>query len=847
LYYHIPDLVRKNRLWIWLVFIVSVIAIAPGMGKFKLDLTDEFFFRDDDPVRVAFDRFREEFGGDESVYIVYRAKDGNVFSSDSLSALRGMQEELLNYRLALKPGESSPLDHIVDITSLINVSYLKASENSLVSQQFVGDRIPKNQSQSDEFKNLALAHADYPLLYVSKDAEYGGIIIRTDFKTQLKDSSQEDIIDESLMMDDLGEIDISDSDIEINDQNNSLLQPKKFKSVEMEEYSAINAAIHNIIDKPEYASALEYFPIGAPPINAYVWDNMMQEVNAVMALTVVVTLILLWLLFRSLSAVLWPVVIFVTASIITISIFGWLDLKMNMMINVTVLLILVVGIADSVHILSGYIYFRRKGDEHQQALRNTFEKSGLAILLTSITTAIGMLVLVAVPLIPIQRFGISAAIGVLLAFVITVFLLPLMLDIWAPYSKKRSEKIKAKENKKHLIQTMLQKIEHLSHTTPKTNIVIFAAVLLFFAAGVPKIQVDSNFINIFGEDSIIQKASQLVDEKMGGTQSFEILIDTGVENGLQSPVVLKKMEALQEFLQQEVDGVILTRSIVNIVKDAYMSLNAGKDSAYRIPEDPQVLQQTLFLFNNANPADRRKVVSDNYQKAHITINMKNNGSKEYTEIADIISAQIDKIFNPLKTDFPNLDVSITGGITIILTLVDYLSWSQIQGFGTALLAISCILFFMFKSWKVGFIALVPNIFPLILVFGTMGYLNIPLDVDTLIVAPLMIGIVVDDTIHFLTHYREEVLKHGDPLQGIKAAFREVGQAIVFTSLILAGAFLTFLLLEHQGMKNFGLLAAIAIFTALIAELFLLPALLLVFNIDFKKKGISPSKLNNAQA
>jgi len=824
----IPDVVRKYRWLIWGVFIASVIAISPGISKFQLDLSDEFFFQENDPVRMAYDKFREQFGGDESIYVVYRAKDNDVFSKQSLTALRNLQEELLNYRMHLKADEQSALDRVVDITSLINVSYLQASDDALVSRQFVGERIPQTPMESDEYRKQALSHPDYPLLYVSENSEYAGIVIRTDFKTVLIDKQT----DAQFTDIELGDFDVTDIDIASEAANDN--EVKKFEAVEMEEYAAVMRAVNAVINKAEYSDVLEYFPVGLPAINGYVWDNFMEQVNIVMTLTFIITLVMLWLLFRSFSAVFWPILIVVIASILTVAIFGWLGLKMNLMVNVTVLLILVVGVADSVHILSGYLFFRNQGEEHQQAMRSTFEKSGLAVFLTSLTTAVGMLALMVVPLIPIQNFGMSAALGVLIAFLLSVFVLPLMLDIWAPFSKKKQKNSEECGPKHHLIQAMLQKVEHLSHQRPGLNIIIFALVTVIFTVGVFRVEVDSNPVSIFGEGNIIRTAFELVDDKMGGTQSLEIMIDAGVEGALQDPVVLKTMDEMQDFLEQQVAGVVLTRSLANIVKDSNKSLNGGREEYYSIPDDPRVLRQTLFLFNNANPSDRRKVVSDDYRKAHITVNLESNGSKKYVEELVIIRQEIEQRFAPVKNQYPDMNVSVTGGMTIIVTLIDYLSWSQIQGFGFALLAISFILFFLFASFRVGMIALFPNIFPLIIVFGTMGYLNIPLDVDTLIVAPLMIGIVVDDTIHFLTHYREEVLKHGDTQRAIVKAFREVGQAITFTSIILAAAFLTFILLEHQGMKHFGILSAVAISTALIAELFLLPALLLKGNVTFQK-------------
>ncbi|MDH5378191.1 MAG: MMPL family transporter, partial [Gammaproteobacteria bacterium] len=255
------------------------------------------------------------------------------------------------------------------------------------------------------------------------------------------------------------------------------------------------------------------------------------------------------------------------------------------------------------------------------------------------------------------------------------------------------------------------------------------------------------------------------------------------------------------------------------------SLNGGREDYYRIPDEPRVVDQTLFLFNNANPKDRRLVVSDDYRKAHITASFTNVGSKRYVEVFEVIEPVVEEIFGPLRNTYPEMKITTTGGMTLFSKLLDLLSWSQIKGFGIALALISIVLLLVFSSIKMGLVAIYPNLFPLVVMFGLMGYLGIPLDVDTLIVAPLMIGIVVDDTIHFMNHYRAEIMKHGDVSKAIQVAFREVGQAITFTSLILALSFMAMIGLDHQGLKNFGILSSLTIITALIAELFLLPALL----------------------
>jgi hypothetical protein len=180
-------------------------------------------------------------------------------------------------------------------------------------------------------------------------------------------------------------------------------------------------------------------------------------------------------------------------------------------------------------------------------------------------------------------------------------------------------------------------------------------------------------------------------------------------------------------------------------------------------------------------------------------------------------------------------------MTLVATMLDYISWAQIKSFGLTLVVISVILFMVFGNFKAGVIAIVTNVFPILTTFGIMGYLDIPLDMDTLLIAPVIIGLAVDDTIHFMTHYRLEVDKYGDIKRAAVGAIREAGQAICFTTLILSAGFSMFFMSFHNGLSHFGIFSAIAIITAFIADICLLPALCVFFVVDFSQEPFKSGK------
>lgn len=577
------------------------------------------------------------------------------------------------------------------------------------------------------------------------------------------------------------------------------------------------------MEQPQFANALEYYPIGTAPVNAYILEELIPQINFWTMMALLLILIILWFLFRSFAAMIWPLLVIILSASLTIATLGYLNIQMDMMINIIVILIMAIGVADSIHIMSGYVLFRRQGEGHEQALRSTYRKAGLGVTLTSITTALGMLALLFVPLVPSQNFGLAAAIGVMFAFVFSLFMLPLMMNLWSPINNKR---LHVQDH--HLIQRMLRSVEHWSHQKPVVNISIFSVLTIILLIGAVQVKVDTNFMEIFVEGTPVRLSQEITEREMGGTQSLEIMIESKQEEAILQPQMLNTIDALQAWLEKDMGHVVSkTNSLVDIVKDSNRSLNAGRDDYYRIPQDAQLLRQTLFIFDNANSRDRAMLVSDDYRKTHITVVFRNLGTREYMLLLQQIDQQVNKTFAQLQLEDSSLKITATGGMTILTRVLDQLSWSQVKGFGIALLFISITLFFAFQSFRVGLIALFPNLLPIITVFGIMGYAGIRLDTDTLLVAPILIGIVVDDTIHFLTHYRALMEEKSDIKAAIIGSFREVGQAITFTSIILIGAFICFGFLDHTGMQNFGVLASIAMVTALAGDLLLLPALLIV--------------------
>ena len=856
----LPDRARRRRKLVWSIFIALTLLIVSGGAFVKIDMTLDSFFQDDDPTKLEMNRFRALFGSDEVAYVIYKARDGDVFSEKSLRLVREIQEELLHYRLYLSAGEMSPLDHITDVKTILNVSFMEAGEDSLISRNFIGDIIPQTNEEREKIRKAALEHPDYPLLYISENTEYGAIIIRTDFGTKIKgepysapyrDDFAESTQEHTNNTENFGfeEFESEEEAFDVGSENVAVIELgqtgglPEFETPGMPDYAEFMRVLNAKLEQAKFSEHLEFHPVGNPPLMAFFNDVIVEEIGLVSALSIVLIAVVLWILFRSFSAVVWPLVIIIVTLLWVVGLIGWTVETMSMMLNIIIFLVLAIGVADTVHILSGYLFFRNHGESHEEALRSVFRKTALACMLTSITTMIGMFSLLLVPIKPIQSFGLFSGIGVFIAFLLTVFVLPLMLDLWSPYAKnpkasltKKKHRLDDDGQRMHFVQSILRKVEPLSYRFPLAVTLSFVLAAVILAYGMTKVKIDTNMVNIIKEGQPMRTTYNLVDRFMGGSGSAEILVNTGKIDGLKDPRILNAMDDLQIFVKNEFPHLVTkSTSLVNISKDSFKALNEGQDSMYVIPYDPGILANTLFMFNNANPKERRRMVTDDYSLGRISVNLRNSGSQEYNDMIFRIHNFADRRFAELKSDYPKLKVRVTGTLAMLSQMTDYISWSQVRSFGLALIVISLLLLLVFSSYRAGMVALLPNIFPVLTIFGIMGYLEISLDTDTLLVAPITIGIAVDDTIHFLTNYRAEVSKHGNIKEGIIKTFRETGQAITFTSIILSIGFLIFLMSSHQGLSNFGIMSAIAFFTALLADLFLLPSMCLLFNVRFKSE------------
>ena len=687
----VPGQLRPYRKIVLILALLLTVFMGYGTTRFVLDVSFESWLSEDDPAVKSLNEFREQFGSDDGLFIVYEAKDGDVFSNQSLSLISEITEVLDNdeqisdetwleqYGLNSKVAET--LKHIKRVQSLTNIRIQKNEDDVLSAPLLVPKTIPRDINILGEIKSEAGKQSSLPLFMFSKDHRFGAISITTDFGTIPLIENQNE--EQSLFSDDDWSDDFEDS---VDDQ--AVLQKVKFKDIEPTLYFPFMQAVSAVYEQTRMLENFDFYPIGTSAMVELAWGTMIQAGFLLVGMLIIINL-LLWTLFRSASAVVLPQLAIGLSILFVIGGLSWLNIASNSLIALTAMLVIADGEADCVHVMSSYLLFRRSGSEHEQALSQAYGKVGVPILLTTVTTMAGMSSLAVTGMPQFVLFGFSSAAGVGLAFLYTIYLLPVLLDYWHPMQEKKVSNVV--QEKKTLIslmkaffkviqikalkflcffakpiinlsqriglawllgadwlQPLLDKIPFFVQRYRYAVVVIFFGVFGICLYGATQVKIDSNLVELYSDDVPIGQAYDIVDEHMMGTGNMIIVVNTGESDAITDPAVLNAMSRLQSQVKESYSKYIIrTNSLADLVKETHAIMQ--DDEQYRtIPDSQITVSQLLYLFNSANPEERRALVSDDYSKSHISIQLKNAGSYEYAKFFEGIRKDIDNEFDTLK-------------------------------------------------------------------------------------------------------------------------------------------------------------------------------------------------------
>ena len=546
-------------------------------------------------------------------------------------------------------------------------------------------------------------------------------------------------------------------------------------------------------------------------IQSYTW----RDLFVLAPLTVLMIALVTAALFRNLWCTIVPSVIVALTLASAVGIAGMFGVKLNMITTIVIPLSMAVGIADSVHLLAGYRERLAEGFAPDEALRNAWHELLFPCLVTTATTALGLGSLLTANLVPIRQFGWMGAATVIFALLYTLVLVPAVFSrVGAPTPAARRERSGA-------LHWVLDRTARFAWSRHRLVLAINGGLIVMAIVGVTRIEVGADFANYFRDDDPITLDMRWLDEELGGTGSIDILIEA---DDVRDPETLRRIAEAQARMEafDAVKDSDSPAELSMILHERWF----GDPERYRIPDSLAASAQLLSQTEGTSIHDRLMVVD--YSAGRIRGRFENSGLRELIDGMASFEADLDVLFEGHGT------AQLTGIGKLIANLDRYIIESQVRSFIVAFFTVAILLGLFFRSWHIGLWALVPNALPIVFALGLMGWLGIQLDVGTVMVASIMLGLIVDDSVHFLARYRREWRAAGRP-GGAEAqqaiAYRTgvgTGRALTTTSVILASSFFLSLGASFQPNLNFGVMCGLSTLIALACDLVSLPAVIRVW-------------------
>lgn len=659
------------------------------------------------------------------------------------------------------------LDNIYDVKSLTNVEYLKGTEDSFEAVPLI-DEIPDQPDESIvAARKRAIAHPIFRQDLISADGRKTSILVTLAAK---------------------------DKGYRYHDEINSI------RKIVNEESERAGLPIHFAGERYLDLRFLEY---------------MHRDLKVFMPLTFSVLAILLFAMFRTVRE---TVIGLVTVGACLmwagglVPLTGW---KMNPVTAGLPSLVLCIAVTDVIHIIHRYRKLLPTSTDREHVIRQTLREVTLPCLLTSLTTSVGFGSLILNEIHPIRGFGLLAAIGVGICFPVCIVMVPALLWLW-------KEPSAARKPHKTLRPGFMAKLGPFLIRRRKPLMAGIVGLLLLSLAGITIIKNQADRVRYLKKSCDVYKAVNFIEESLAGTTQLDIYLDSGKEGTIKEPRVLNKIEALSDFLnrQPEIDKVI---SINDFLKEMSKAFNSDDPKHYVLPQNRPLVAQFLLIYSMSGKRNELdKYVDYPYSRTRISVRT----SEHNSAVLDDLIARINDCL--AATFDEKLEARIASAAVADNNVFHYLVRGLLFGLGIAVIVVGLIMCLAFRSIRVGAVCMIPNLVPIIACLGLMGWCGIWLEIATAMTFSIALGIAVDDTIHLMSRFRLELSRHGDYESALRATLRNIGSALVKTTIVIMGGFLILIFASLKMNIMFGLLAAFVMLMTLFADLFVTPLCLLTF-------------------
>ena len=730
------------------------------------------YFVSDDPMLLKTDEFKSIFGNDYYVAVLVKNKD--VFSKRSLTLIRELSNEL-----------KDSLSYADKVTSLTDLEFAVGTEEGMTIEQIVPEEIPSDADGLNEIKRKAYSKPYLSKKLVSKDGTMTWIMVK------LRPFPADSVW-------------------------------KKTSDIAPDMVTGKEAG--RIITKAKYAE-LSPNAAGMPYMSYEKVVYLKGEMGRLFAIAFLVSIVVMLVVTRSLRGVVAPLITSICALLIGFGIIGWTGLYIDMSTAmIAVILTFACSIAYNIHL---YNFFKTRFVEtgrRRASITDAVGETGWGVLLSGLTTVAAMMTFLSMSIVPMKAIGLNTSLCLLSVLLTCLVVTPVLLSL----GRDRKPHANMSHSFEGYVGDHFERFGGFVMRNHRRIVVVSSVLTLFCGIGLFFIEPAFDVEKTMGRKvEYVKKFLDLCDTELGSMYSYDLMITLPHADDAKKPENLKRLDQLATITE----GYLLTKrhnSVTDIIKDMNCTLNGGKQQFYRIPDDADMVAQLLLLYENAGGTESEYWMDYDYQRLRLQVEIKNYNSNEAEKEMDALQAEARRLF-------PQAHISMVGNIPQFTVMQQYVERGQMWSMLLSVLVIGVILVLVFSSWKVGLVGMIPNLAPAVIVGGMMGWLDYPLDIMTASLIPMILGIAVDDTIHFINHSHVEYNRCGSYADAIKGTFRTEGLAIVMSTVVVSATFAGFMSSNATQMVNWGILAVAGMVSALLADLFLTPVLFKYLRVFGKEK------------
>ncbi len=782
-----------NKYKIFIFMLLVIVLLASRIPGITIDTSTEGFLHKNDSILLDYEAFRDQFGRDEMAIVAIEPE--KVFDLKFLEKLKALHRDL-----------NDNLPYLDDITSLVNARNTYGNKDELIVEDLL-EHWPENGKELAAIEKKAMANQMYKNLLLSENGRLTTIVIKTLTYSGKKQTPDDDL-----------------SGFGNDDASKQTIGGRKIGYLTDKENSEFVTALEKIIDRHR-TGEFPVFIAGTPVVTDFLKRSMITNMRKFMGIALVTIAIFLFVMFRRLSGVFMPIFIVIVSLVSTLGLMSLSGVSIKIPTQILPSFLLSVAIGASVHVLVMFFQSFDKQYSKRDSIARALGHSGLAIVMTSLTTAGGLMSFSTAAVAPIADLGVFASAGIILSLIYTIVFLPVLLAILPIKSKNISDNENLCEPKKRLMDNLLNASIHISTHYPKKVLFVSFILTLVALAGSFRIELSHDPVRWLPHKSNVRLANEKLDIELKGTTSLEVILDTKKENGLYEPDFLLKLENSSKEMENYSDKKVIVGkvwSITSVLKEINQALHENKTEYYIVPESRDLIAQELFLFENSGSDDLEDFTDTQFSKARFTIKVPFVDAIVYAQFMDTVTKHF-------KENYPRQNIKITGMVAMLARVITNAIHSMIKSYGYALIIITLLMIFLIGKVKIGLFSMIPNIFPIIIMLGVMGWCNLPMDLFCMMVGSIAIGLAVDDTIHFMHNFRRYYEIYHDAEKAVYETLHTTGRAMLVTTCVLSIGFFTFMFSEMNNLFNFGFLTGFTLLMALLADYFIAPSLMVLLH------------------